>query len=312
LLGLELAASLRELSRQVTIIQRVSQLMNRQLDAIASELLHEEMIDRGVDIFYNDQIKYFTGKENVTGVRLASGRTIDCDAVVFAIGTTPNIGLAKQAGLQINRGVVVNEYMQSSDPSIFAMGEIAEFNQMLYGITAAAEEQAEVICKYLNGDWLSYYKGSLSMNILKLEGLNLCSLGLIEVPANEKGYEEVIFIDKSKRYYKKCIIHQDRLVGAILFGDKSEFIEFKELIVNQTELSDKRLQLLRSGKPGSGAVVGKLICSCNNVGEGTIQQAILEGCSKLTDICKTTGAGMGCGSCKPEVKAIIEKMPIAV
>jgi ferredoxin-nitrate reductase len=101
-------------------------------------------------------------------------------------------------------------------------------------------------------------------------------------------------------------------VGAILFGDKSEFIEFKELIVNQTELSDKRLQLLRSGKPGSGAVVGKLICSCNNVGEGTIQQAILEGCSKLTDICKTTGAGMGCGSCKPEVKAIIEKMPIAV
>jgi ferredoxin-nitrate reductase len=127
LLGLELAASLRELSRNVTIIQRVSQLMNRQLDKVASELLHEEMTDRGVDIYYNDQVKYFTGKDKIQGVRLASGRTIECDAVVFAIGTTPNIDLARQAGLQTNRGIIVNEYMQSSDPDIFAMGEIAEY-----------------------------------------------------------------------------------------------------------------------------------------------------------------------------------------
>jgi ferredoxin-nitrate reductase len=312
LLGLELAASLRELSRNVTIIQRVSQLMNRQLDNVASELLHEEMTDRGIDIYYNDQIKYLTGKDKIQGVRLASGRTIDCDALVFAIGTTPNIDLARQAGLQTNRGIVVNEYMQSSDPSIFAMGEIAEFQGAMYGITAAAEEQADVICKYLNGDWLNYYKGSLSMNILKMEGLNLCSIGMVEVPANGKGYEEVIFIDKSKRYYKKCIIHQDRLVGAILFGDKSEFIEFKELIANQTELSEKRLQLLRSGKAGGGGVVGKLICSCNNVGEGSIHKVVREGCTQLTDVCKATGAGMGCGSCKPEVKAILERSLAAV
>ena len=187
------------------------------------------------------------------------------------------------------------------------MGEIAEHQGVLYGITAAAEEQADVICKFLNGDWLSYYKGSLSMNILKMEGLNLCSIGMIEVPANGKGYEEVIFIDKSKRYYKKCIIYQDRLVGAILMGDKTEFIEFKELIDNQTELSEKRLHLLRSGKAGRGGVIGKLICSCNNVGEGTIQKVVHEGCIQLQDVCKITGAGMGCGSCKPEVKAIIDK-----
>ncbi|MDO1446748.1 molybdopterin-dependent oxidoreductase [Rhodocytophaga aerolata] len=311
LLGLELAASLRELSRNVTIIQRVSQLMNRQLDKIASDLLHEEMTDRGVDIYYNDQVKYFTGKDKIGGVRLASGRTIECDAVVFAIGTTPTIDLAKGAGLQINRGIVVNEYLQTSDPDIFAMGEIAEHQGMLYGITAAAEEQADVICKYLNGDWLSYYKGSLSMNILKMEGLKLCSIGMIEVPANRKDYEEVIFIDKSKRYYKKCIIHQDRLVGAILMGDKTEFIEFKELIANQTELSEKRLQLLRSGKSRRDAAVGKLICSCNNVGEGNIQKVVQDGCAQLTDVCKATGAGMGCGSCKPEVKAIIEKSLVA-
>jgi ferredoxin-nitrate reductase len=277
------------------------------LDKVASELLHEEMTDRGVDIYYNDQVKYFTGKDKIQGVRLASGRTIECDAVVFAIGTTPNIDLARQAGLQTNRGIIVNEYMQSSDPDIFAMGEIAEYRGVLYGITAAAEEQAEVISKYLNGDWLSYYKGSLPMNILKMEGLNLCSMGLIEVPVNGKEYEEVIFIDKSKRYYKKCIIHQDRLVGAILLGDKTEFIEFQELITNQTELSEKRLGLLRSGKASGGAVVGKLICSCNNVGEGTIEKVVQEGCIQLSEVCKATGAGMGCGSCKPEVKSILEK-----
>jgi ferredoxin-nitrate reductase len=227
---------------------------------------------------------------------------------VFAIGTTPNIDLARQACLQTNRGIIVNEYMQSSDPDIFAMGEIAEHQGILYGITAAAEEQAEVICKYLNGDWLSYYKGSLPMNILKMEGLSLCSMGLIEVPANAKDYEEVIFIDRSKRYYKKCIIHQDRLAGAILLGDKTEFMEFQELITHQTELSEKRLGLLRSGKAGGGAVAGKLICSCNQVGEGTIEKAVQEGCIQLADVCKATGAGMGCGSCKPEVKAIVGKL----
>lgn len=307
LLGLEMAASLRELSMQVTVVQRSSSLMNQQLDSTASELLHEEITDRGIDIFYNDEVKYFTGKDKVTGARLASGRTLACNAVVFAIGTVPNTELAKQAGLSVNRGVVVNEYLQTNDPDIFALGEMAEFNGQLFGITAAAEQQAEALCQYLNGDLSGYYTGSLSMNILKMEGLQLCSLGLASVPANSQGYEEVIFLDKSKRYYKKCIIHQDKLVGAILFGDRSEFIEFKDLISNKVELSEKRLGLLRAGKPVSAGVVGKLVCSCNNVGEGNLRKAVDEGCTQLAALCQNTGAGMGCGSCRPEVKAILEK-----
>jgi len=310
LLGLELAASLREIGMPVTVIQRISRLMDRQLDNTASELLHEEITDRGIEIFYNDEVKYFTGKNEVTGIRLASGRTLSCRAVVFAIGTVPNTEVAKACGLQVNRGVVVNEYLQTSDPDIYALGEMAEFNGQLFGITAAAEQQAEIVCKYLNGDLSSYYQGSLSMNILKMEGLQLCSLGLVSVPANSEGYEEVIFLDKSKRYYKKCIIYKDQLVGAILFGDKSEFMEFKELIINKTELSDKRLGLLRAGKPVSSGVIGKLVCSCNNVGEGNLRKAIEEGCTQLTNLCQTTGAGMGCGSCKPEVKALLEKKEV--
>jgi len=109
-----------------------------------------------------------------------------------------------------------------------------------------------------------------------------------------------------KSYYKKCIIHQDKLVGTILIGDKSEFLEFRDLIANKTELSDKRLQLLRSGKK-TETISGKLICSCNNVGTGNLRDKISSGCTELSRLCEVTGAGMGCGSCKPEVKNILRE-----
>jgi ferredoxin-nitrate reductase len=309
LLGLELAASLRELNVQVTVLQRGSRFMDRQLDPLGSELLHQEIIDRGIDIFYNDEVQNISGTEQIESIRLKSGRKIVCDVAVFAIGTVPNIELARACSLEISRGIVVNDYLQTSDPAIFALGEISQWKGQMWGITAAAEQQAAIAARYLTGDLASYYTGSLSMNILKMEGLQLCSLGMVEVPSNSSDYEEIIFIDKSQRYYKKCIIHQDRLVGAILIGDKSEFIEFKGLITNKIELSEKRLQLLRSGKTAE-PVLGKLVCSCNNVGEGNIQKAITNGCSDLGQLCQQTGAGTGCGSCRPEVKTILDKMVI--
>jgi ferredoxin-nitrate reductase len=144
------------------------------------------------------------------------------------------------------------------------------------------------------------------MNILKMHGTDLCSLGTVETP-DDPAYEEVIFIDKSKRYYKKCLIHNDKLVGAILIGDKSEFLEFKDLISNKIELSDKRLELLRSGKKGE-PVIGKLVCSCGSVGEGNLSGKIKEGCDTLEQLCQATGAGMGCRSCRPEVQTILVKI----
>ncbi|HYG37927.1 MAG TPA: molybdopterin-dependent oxidoreductase [Cytophagales bacterium] len=304
LLGLEMAASLKEVGIEVTLIQRSLKLMDRQLDALGSQLLYEEVADRGISVYFNDEIQTFLGHEKLTGLKMKSGRYIECNALIYAVGTVPNTELAKEAGLQCNRGVVVNEYLQTSHENIYAIGELAEFNQVLFGITAAAEHQAEVLSKYLGGDMSSYYEGSLSMNILKISGLNLCSIGTIETPRDPE-YEEVIFIDKSKRYYKKCIIHKDRLVGAILIGDKTEFAEFKDLIQNKIELSEKRLQLLRSGQKGE-SVLGKLVCSCNNVGEGNIINRIQGGIKDLKELCQLTGAGMGCGSCKPEVKNILE------
>ncbi|MFA6087743.1 molybdopterin-dependent oxidoreductase [Mucilaginibacter sp.] len=305
LLGLEMAASLREIGIKITIVQRVSRFLNRQLDTLGSQLLHEEMVDQGCDIYYDDEVQLFYGRSKLTGVVLKSGRKIECNAMIIAVGTTPNLEIARDCGLDCKRGVIVNERMQTSDPDIYAIGEIAEFEGTLYGITAAAEQQAEVMAKYMNGDIASYYKGSIFMNIIKINGFDLCSIGLPECPDNSD-YEEIVFIDKAKRYYKKCIIHNDRLVGAILIGDKSEMLEFKELIANKTELSEKRLQLLRGGNKAE-PVLGKLVCSCNNVGSQNIINKIASGCDNLKDICLATGAGTGCGSCRPEVKRLLEE-----
>lgn len=267
-------------------------------------------MDRGVNVLFNDEVQLLLGKEKITGVKLKSGKTIACNAIVYAIGTTPNIEIAKECGLSCNRGVVVNEHLQTSDESIFAIGEIAEWNRQMWGITAAAEQQADIVAKYIHGDETVFYKGSLSMNILKMSGIQLCSIGVVDTQGNPE-YEEVVFIDKAKRYYKKCVIHKDKLVGTILIGDKSEFAEFKEMIQSNVELSEKRLQLLRSGKKSEG-VIGKLVCSCNNVGEGNIINKIKSGCDDFKSLCQETGAGTGCGSCRPEVKAILDRMLVNV
>lgn len=306
LLGIELAASLREVDVQVTIIQRISRLMDRQLDPLGSELLHEELVLRGIDIYYNDEVERYLGDDKITGIKLKSGLHINCQAVVIAVGTIPNVELARECGIACNRGVKVDTYLRTSDENIFAIGEIAEYEGFLYGITAAAEQQADIVARYLNGDIAATYQGSLLMNILKLHGTQLCSLGLAEIPNQEKGYEEIVFIDKARRYYKKCIVHNDKLVGAILIGDNAEFLEFRNLIEGKIELSERRLQLLRSNQKAD-PVIGKLVCSCGTVGEGNLRKKIEGGCKDLLQLCQLTGAGMGCGSCRPEVKALLEK-----
>jgi ferredoxin-nitrate reductase len=306
LLGLELAASLRQINVRVTVIQRAGRFMERQIDPLASELLNLELKQRGIDIFFNEEVQTFAGTKQVEGIQLKSGHKIQCQVVVLAIGTEPNSELAREAGLECNRGVVVNDYLQTSDPHIFAAGELAQWKGQMWGITLAAEQQAEIAARFIAGDVSKPYRGSVSMNILKMEGLHLCSIGMVEAPPNDPTYEEIVFIDKAKRYYKKCIVHGDKLVGAILIGDKNEFQEFKHLIANGIELSEKRLQLLRASKTVD-PVEGKLVCSCNSVGQGNLERAIQAGCTDFQQLCQKTGAGTGCGSCRPEVRSILLK-----
>jgi ferredoxin-nitrate reductase len=260
----------------------------------------------GVKVYTNDQVEDIreSGSDELF-VTLKSGNTFNTNAAVYAIGTRPNTELAIEAGLDVGRGVIVNDFLQSSDPDIFALGEIAEHNKKLNGITAAAEQQADICARFIAGDPSSSYFGTTPMNILKFPSLDLCSIGLAEIPVNGKNYNEITFLDREELYYKKCIIHNDRLVGTILMGDKAEFAEYKELIESGTELSEKRVQLLRSGK-APVPIKGKLVCSCNNVGVGNLQVAIGGGCSSLNELCQSTGAGLGCGSCKSEVKRILD------
>ena len=311
LLGLELAGALRETNLEVTIVQLASRLMQRQLDPLASKLLLEIIEDMGVQVFLNDEVKDIatTNNANQLVAHLKSGKPIHCEALVYAIGTRPNVELAKAVDVQCGKGVLVNDYLQTNDPDIFAIGEIAEHRQKLSGITAAAEAQANVLANYLSGDLGSSYQGTILMNILKLAQIDLCTLGISEVPNGAKGYEEIILLDQSKYYYKKCIVYQDKLVGAILMGDKAEFAEFKSLIEEGTELSEKRMELLRSGV-NLTPVIGELLCACSNVGVGNIQQAIENNGPDFQAICKQTGAGLGCGTCKSEVKNLVESYKI--
>ena len=309
LLGLELAAALKNRNVNISIIQRAPRLMERQLDRIASRLLAEDVSDRGIKVYFDNEVStVFEEREdkNSLSITLKTGRTIKCNAIVYAIGTRPNIELAKHSDLKTGRGVVVNEYLQTSDPNIFALGEIAEFRNALFGITSAAEQQADTAAKYILGDFSSIYNGSILMNILKFENLDLCSLGMVNAPLDDNSYEEIILMDVSKKYYKKCIVKDDTLKGAILMGDKNEFAEFKRLIEEEIELSEKRNELLR-GQSNSVPLKGKLVCSCSQVGEGNLIETINTGCEDFSKLCSETGAGLGCGSCKPEIQDILRK-----
>ena len=282
--------------------------MEAQLDMVASKLLAEDVMERDIAIYFNNEISTIFQNPGESGLKvtLKSGRTLEGHAVIYAIGTRPNIELANSCGIQCGRGIIVNQYLQTSDSNVFAIGEIAEFEEQLYGITSAAEGQADCAARYILGDLSSIYQGATLMNILKFDDLDLCSIGKVNIPAQEHDYEEVVFTDLRKRYYKKCIIRNDRLEGAILMGDKSEFAEFRSLIENKIELSNKRDELLRVQKPKE-PVIGRLVCSCNNIGIGNLQQKIEAGCTDFAELCKITGAGLGCGSCKPEVKSILHE-----
>jgi len=311
LLGLELAAALVEMDATITVAELGERLMERQLDPVASGLLLEHMVASGVAVRLRNSVCAMQPADSGDGIAitLQSGYAGVFDAVVVAIGTRPNVELLAAAGVECGRGVLVNDHLQTSDPLIYAMGEIAEHNATLHGVTAAAEEQAEVAARHLAGDVLARYDGSLRMNILKVSDLHVSSVGIPVAPTGGEGYDEVVVLDRAEGYYKKCIVKDDRLVGAILVGDSAELAEFRDLVRSGFELAEKRGNLLRGGKRAEPRL-GRMVCACGNVGAGNIRQAIDAGCTDLGGLCAATGAGIGCGSCKPEIRRILDALPI--
>ena len=307
LLGLEVAVTFRSLGRSVHLVQRSSRLMDKQLDDIAGDLLVEELMDRGIQFHFQDEIAFWKGSDKLEEVVLSSGQRIQNAALVYAVGTIPNGEIGRECGLAMGKGIQVDGHLQTSDPWIYALGEVAEWEGQLFGITSAAEEQAKVAARYLCGDVQATYKGSLSQNLLKVPGLSLVSLGQVKVEENDSSHEIITLLDAKARYYKKLVIKNDRLLGALLMGDKEDLLDLREIIQSGLELGARRQKLLRPGVSASRPKEGRMICTCFTTDEGFLLEAYRGGARSLEELQSKTGAGTGCGSCRPELKSWLDQ-----
>ncbi len=240
LLGLEAAYGLAKLGAESTLLHVVDRLMERQLDAEGAALLGRLVEEKGVRVRLGAQTTRIIGRDRVEGVELADGQLIQADAVVFAVGIRPNAELAAEAGLKVERGVVVDDGLMSSDPNIFAIGECAEHRSQCYGLVAPAYEQARVLATRLAGG-AAGYEGSVVSTNLKVSGVRVFSAGDYLGGA---GASRIICSDSRMGVYRKLVIEGDRLTGAILVGDTSGAQDYLELIRTGADVSAMRNALM--------------------------------------------------------------------
>ncbi|MBN8987092.1 MAG: NAD(P)/FAD-dependent oxidoreductase [Rhizobiales bacterium] len=226
LLGLEAAYGLAKAGAPVTLVHLMDRLMERQLDAPAAELLKSLVERKGIEILLNANTARIHGVTRVEGVELADGRHLDAEAVIFAAGIRPNIALAREAGIAVNRGIVVDDCLQTSAPDIFAVGECAEHRGICYGLVEPAYEQARVLARHLAGRD-ARYGGSVVATNLKVSGVSVFSAGDFIGAA---GTETIVLSDLNFGTYKKLVISEGRLTGAVLIGDVSDALWYLELI----------------------------------------------------------------------------------
>ncbi len=240
LLGLEAAYGLSKAGSSVTLLHLMDRLMERQLDAPAAELLKSLVERKGVRVLLNANTARLHGETRVEGIELSDGRRIDADAVVFAAGIRPNIALAKDAGIPVNRGVVVDDVMQTGAPDIFALGECAEHRGICYGLVEPAYEQARVLARHLAGRTAAY-SGSVVATNLKVSGVSVFSAGDF---MGADGSEAIVLNDVRHGTYKKLVISDGRLVGAVLVGDVGDALWYLELIRNREPIAEIRNRMM--------------------------------------------------------------------
>ena len=226
LLGLEAAYGLAKAGSPVTLVHLMDRLMERQLDAPAAELLKSLVERKGIEILLNANTARIHGESHVEGVELVDGRRIEAEAVIFAAGIRPNIALAKEAGIPVNRGIVVDDHLQTGAPEVFAIGECAEHRGICYGLVEPAYEQARVLARHLAGGEVSY-GGSVVATNLKVSGVSVFSAGDF---MGGDGSESIVLSDINHGTYKKLVIAEGRLIGAVLIGDVGDALWYLELI----------------------------------------------------------------------------------
>ncbi len=226
LLGLEAAYGLAKAGAPVTLVHLMDRLMERQLDAPAAQLLKSLVERKGIDILLNASTARILGEACVEGVELADGRRIEADAVIFAAGIRPNVTLAKEAGISVNRGIVVDDCLQTSAEGVFALGECAEHRGICYGLVEPAYEQARMLARHLAGREVAY-EGSVVATNLKVSGVSVFSAGDF---LGAEGSESIVLSDARRGTYKKLVIADGRLTGAVLIGDVTDALWYLELI----------------------------------------------------------------------------------
>ena len=313
LLGLEAAAGLKMQGMDVTVLHLGPTLMERQLDQAAGYLLEKAFTDRGIRVITQANTRQVLGTDRVEGVELADGTVIDCAMVVMAVGIRPATALAKNAGLAVNRGIVVDDQMRTEDPHVFALGECAEHRGTCYGLVAPLYEMGKVLADTLIGQKAAY-QGSVTSTKLKVTGIDLFSAGDF---GEGEDREEIVLRDASNGVYKRLVLKNDRIIGAVLYGETSDGPWFFDLLkrgVDTREMRDTLVfgQAYQGGTPlDPMAAVAALpyeaeICGCNGVCKGKITQTITsKGLTGLDGVRAFTKASASCGSCTHLVEQLL-------
>jgi nitrite reductase (NADH) large subunit len=311
LLGLEAAYGLKDLDLEVHVIQNSDRLMDRQLDGPAGEILAAQVRDMGVRVHLGRTTTAILGEDAVTGLAFEDGMTLACEMVILACGIQPNVELARECGLPVGRAVLVDDRMRSvEDPAVYAVGECAEHRGQVYGIVAPLWEQARVLAEHLTGSDEAEYGGSPVATKLKVMGVELTSMGAPEAEAED---EVVQFIEAKRGVYKKLVIRDGRLAGAILLGDGERAPYLLQLFDRGGPLPEERAALLfdLGGRPETLSLHempdDTAVCHCNGVCKGDIRECVEGGAAGLHAVMQATRAGTGCGSCRTLVKALVDR-----
>jgi nitrite reductase (NADH) large subunit len=314
LLGLEAANGLKKQGMDVTVVHLMDTLMERQLDKPSAALLKTSLEEKGLKFLMEAQTEAVLGKEKVEGVRFKDGLEVPADLVVMAVGIRPNYKLAQDIGLHCERGVVVNDTMQTFDPRIYAVGECVQHRGQTYGLVAPLFEQAKVCANHLAHIGIARYEGSVTSTKLKVTGIDLFSAGDF---IGDDSTESLVLQDPGRGMYKKVVLKDNRIQGAVMYGDTIDGTWYFELMRDGTDVSDFRDNLLfgqaHLGDSGHGddnrvaaMAAGAEICGCNGVCKGDIVEAITsKNLFTLEDVRAHTKASSSCGSCTGLVEALL-------
>ncbi|PLR85280.1 nitrite reductase large subunit NirB [Bacillus sp. V33-4] len=310
LLGLEAARGLLNLGMEVDVVHLMPDLMERQLDPIAAAMLKRELENQGMNFLMEKETVEILGNDRVTGLRFQDGSEVDADLVVMAVGIKPNTRVAKDSGIYVNRGIVVNDYMETNEANIYAVGECAEHREIVYGLVAPLYEQGKVLAAHICGQQPKPYEGSIVGTQLKVSDVDLFSAGeIIDDPTTQS----IKVHNEFDGIYKKILICNNTVVGIVLYGETKDSTKLFRMLLNKEDISGMTSTSLLQTQSGGGEhsdIVSmpaeELVCGCNGVTKGTIVDAIqINQLTTVDEVGGCTNAGRSCGRCKPLISDIL-------